>query len=267
VTEDPRLERLEELPEDPSRRKWLLRLGELVALAGVSGIVPEFATHFANGQQAETASLPPGLYDGSQDHLVHALSSGGSKWTPPAGSETEYVQPSSGAYDPQFFSAEEFPVVTRLIAILLGSIDTTAVSQAAQWCDLWLLSAGEVRIAAQQLDPMHRILAVAYYGEESVREVETADPQAIARVGVRALRDLSTKLYGRDFLELSDAEQTTFVTRISKAPEGTPVHRFFQLTRREAIRAYYTSAQGLKELDYKGNAFYGESPGCESKPE
>jgi gluconate 2-dehydrogenase subunit 3-like protein len=264
---DPDLERPEELPEDPSRRQWLLRLGEFVALAGVSGIVPEFATHFAQGQQTAAAALPPGLYNGSQDHLVHALSSGGSKWTPPAGSETEYVQPSSGAYHPQFFSAEDFPVVTRLIAILLGSVDTTAVSQAARWCDLWLLSAGEVRSAAQQLDPLHRSLAVAYYGEDAVREAETADPQAIAQVGVRALRDLSTKLYGRDFLALTDAEQTNFVSNVSKAADGTAVHKFFQLTRREAVRGYYTSAEGLKELDYKGNAFYGESPGCQSKTE
>jgi hypothetical protein len=31
------------------------------------------------------------------------------------------------------------------------------------------------------------------------------------------------------------------------------------------IRGFYTSRLGLKELDYKGNAFYAESPSCPNK--
>lgn len=245
-----------------TRRQWLLCLSELVALAGVSGIVPEFATELAAAQRAV---LPPGLYDPSQDHLVHALSSGGSKWSPPVGSETEYVQLSSGPYRPQFFSAEEFPLVTRFVEILLGQVDPAALSQAVQWFDLWLSSSEGVRTAARQLDPLHRILAVAYYGEEAVRELEDANQQATARVGLRALRDLSQRLYGRDFLQLASVEQVALVTTASTAQAGTAVHKWFDLARGEAIRGYYTSADGLKELDYKGNAYYGDSPGCDRK--
>lgn len=248
---------------DLTRRQWLLCLSEFVALAGVSGVVPEFATQLAAAQQA--AGLPPGLYDPSQDHLVHALSSGGSKWTPPAGSETEYVQPRAEPYRPQFFSAEDWPAVTRFVEILLGKVDPAALAQAVQWFDFWLSSAEAVRVAARQLDPLHRILAVAYYGEESVRELENVNPQATARVGLRALRDLSRRLYGRDFLQLTSAEQVELVTTTTTAEPGTAVHKWFDLARGEAIRGYYTSADGLKELDYKGNAYYGESPGCDGK--
>ena len=255
----------EESPEDPSRREWLLRLGEFVALAGVSGMVPEFATQLASAQQSEAAALPPGLYDPSQDHLVHALSSAGSKWSPPAGSETEYAPPVSGPYQPQFFSTDEFRLVTRFIEILLGKVEPAALAQATQWFDFWLFSAAGVQSAAQRLDPMHRIMAVAYYGEESVRQLETHNPQATARVGLRALQDLSNKLYGHDFLKLSESEQAELVTTAIKAQQGTAVHQFVELARGEAIRGYYTSAEGLRELDYKGNAFYGESPGCEGK--
>ena len=249
---------------DLTRRQWLLCLSEFVALAGVSGIVPEFAT-LAVAQHAGKIALPPGLYDSSQDHLVHALSSAGLKWTPPLGSETDYVQPSTGPYRPQFFSAEDFPVVTRFVEILLGDVDPAALSQAVQWFDFFLHSSQGVRTAARQLDPMHRALAVAYYGEESVRELETANPQATARAGVHALRDLSQRLYGRDFLQLTSVEQVELVTTASKAESGTAVHKWFDLARGEAIRGYYTSADGLKELDYKGNAYYGDSPGCEGK--
>jgi len=30
---------------------------------------------------------------------------------------------------------------------------------------------------------------------------------------------------------------------------------------------FYTSKEGLKELDYKGNSFYSVSPGCDHQPQ
>lgn len=266
-----------------SRRQWLLRLGEMVVLAGVSGLAPESATAlWAAGQSVEPAAaiaLPLGLYDASPDHLVHALSSGGKNWSPPPGSETEYVQPTSLPFQPQFFSAEEFRIVTRFVEILLGNADAAALAQAAQWFDLWLHSAAAVRAAAQRLDPMHRLLAVAYYGEESVRELETADPQSVARAGLAALHDFSVQAHGQEFLQLSAAQQigllssihqTSAQPSVRQSTEGTPqpanpLRKFFEIARSEAIRGYYTSAAGLNELDYKGNAYYGDSPGCEAK--
>ena len=38
--------------------------------------------------------------------------------------------------------------------------------------------------------------------------------------------------------------------------------RLFKFIKAEAIRGFYTSRMGLKELDYRGNAFYAESPRC-----
>ena len=258
--------------DDLTRRQWLLRFGELVTLAGISGLVPEFGVPLASqqGEDGVMTALPAGLYNASQDHLVHALSSGGKNWAPPLGSETEYVLPSSVPYQPLFFSIEEFSTVGRFIEILLGTVDPTALSQAAQWFDLWLFSAAGVRTAALHLDPLHRILAVAYYGEDSVCEQENSDPQPIARAGIRALHDLSIQAYGHDFLQLSEAEQVERVTSAGKShpstdPRTTDLRKFFDLAQAQAIRGYYTSAQGLKELDYRGNAYYGECPGCEGK--
>jgi hypothetical protein len=255
-------------PDDLSRRHWLLRLGEMVVLAGVSGIVPDSAAALLGTGQA-AAALPPGLYDASPDHLVHALSSGGKNWSPPPGSETDYVQPSALPFRPQFFSEQEFRVVTRFVEILLGNVDATARLQAAQWLDLWLHSAAGVRVAAQRLDPLHRILAVAVNGEESVRELETADLQSTARAGLAALHDLSLQAHGQEFLQLTAAQQIDLLTSLGQ-PAGTAqpanaLQKFFELTRAQAIRGYYTSAAGLNELGYKGNAYYSDSPGCPSK--
>src|SRR5438270_655404 len=41
--------------------------------------------------------------------------------------------------------------------------------------------------------------------------------------------------------------------------------QFFELMKREAIRGFYTSRAGLKELDYRGNAYYARSPGCNTR--
>ena len=254
--------------DDLTRRQWILRLGEFVALAGVSGLVPDVAASLAGHQveQRNANTLPPGLYDPSPEHLVHALSSAGGKWTPPSGSETEYASAVSTDYQPKFFGLDDFKVVTRVIEILLGKVEPTASSQAAQWFDLWLSEVPGVRTAAQQLDPLYRTLAVAFYGESRVRDLETAHPEAIARVGIRALRDLSIGSYGgRGFLQLTADEQAELLITTTKAEPGTSIHRFYELTRTEAIRGYYTSAAGLDDLDYRGNAYYGDCPGCERR--
>jgi len=249
---------------DLNRREWLLRLGELAALAGVSGIVPESASILLEAQ-ASPQSLPPGLYDPSQDHLVHALSSAGTKFSPPAGSETDFVLPRAGPFQPQFLSGDEFRIVTRIVEIVLGSIDPAAKAEAAEWIDLHLQSSTSALRAAQHLDAAHREVAVAYYGEDVVRVLETADPQATARAGFRAVHELSVQEYGKPFLELDSMQQEAVVKSIGTRKSDDPAREWFDLLRREAIRGYYTSAGGLADLDYKGNAYYGECPGCPGK--
>lgn len=247
-----------------TRREWLLRLGEITALAGVAGLVPEFATVLAAPEQNAAAALPPGLYEPSPKHLIHALSAHGALAIPP-GSETDYVQPRQGPYQPQFFSADEFRVVTRVVEILLGKVDAVALAESAEWMDLRFASAAGVRTAARRLDPLHRALAVAYFGEARVVEVENDDPQSVARAGWAALEQHAQSRLGRPFLQLSASEQAGVVGQISQAPQETPLRRFYDLLRREAIRGYYTSRPGLAELDYQGNAYHTQCPGCEKK--
>ena len=139
------------------------------------------------------------------------------------------------------------------------------MSQAAQWFDQWLYSAAGVRAAAQHLDPCIGLLAVAVNGEASVRELETADPQSVARAGLAALHALSLQAHGQEFLQLTALQQIDLLTSAGTAQPGNPLRKFFEITRAEAIRGYYTSAAGLEELDYKGNAYYADSPGCEAK--
>jgi Gluconate 2-dehydrogenase subunit 3 len=248
-----------------TRRQWLLRLGELAALAGVSGIVPDTSV-FLVGQENMT-SLPPGLYSPSADDLVHALSSAHHQFSPSLGSETDYAKPAATPYPPQFFSAQEFRIVTRIVEILLGNVAPEPLAQTAQWVDLWFHCSAGVRQAAQKLDPMHRALAVAYFGENTVRDLESADPALAGRAGIAALQQLSADRHQKEFAELTIAEQTELVRLMSTYAPDVLLRKFFDLLRAQTIRGYYTTAAGIKELDYKGNAYYATCPGCDSARE
>lgn len=244
-----------------TRREWLLRLGQGVTLAGISGIIPESPLHrFA----ADSSALPPGLYEPSADDLVHALSHHSTS-APPVGSETDYVRPDV-AYQLQFFSAEDFRTIQSFVAILLGDLPSNTLHEVANWVDLWFYSAQGVREAARSLDPLHRALAVAYFGEPAVSEVEAGDPAKVAAQGLIALNKFCVDENGKPFAMLDVPEQLEIVRSISTDTEPSPRRDFFELLRNQAIRGYYTSADGLKELDYQGNAYYPFCPGCESAP-
>jgi hypothetical protein len=85
------------------------------------------------------------------------------------------------------------------------------------------------------------------------------------RTGLELLEQQSRERYGREFLGLAETEQTDLVREVSRTPPESPLGRCYLFLRREAIRGYFTSQAGLMELDYKGNAFYGACPGCESR--
>ena len=250
--------------DELTRRAWLLRLGELTALAGVAGLAPDLAAAMTPTVQEAAAGLPPGLYEPSGEHLSHVLAA---RDTPlvPRGAETDFAVPRRGPLQPMFFSHHELDVVTRLVVVLLGSVDARALSETIAWLDLRLQSDAGIRHAAQTLDPSHRALAVAYYGHARVVELETVDSQGIVRTGLGLLEQQSRERFGREFLELAEPAETDLVREVSQMPPESPLGRCYGFLRRETIRGYYTSQAGLMELDYKGNAVYGACPGCESR--
>ena len=250
--------------DDLTRRAWLLRLGEVTALAGVAGLVPDLAAALTPADQNAVGALPPGLYEPSAAHLTHVLAARDAPVIPP-GAQTDFAVPRRGPFQPAFLSQHELDVVTRLVGVLLGNVDAHALSEAIAWIDLRLQSDAGIRQAAHALDPHHRALAVAYYGQARVTELETVDGQAIVRTGLGLLEQQARERFGREFLELAATAQSEFVGEISRMPPASPLGQCYAFLRREAIRGYFTSQAGLKEIDYKGNAFYGACPGCEDK--
>jgi hypothetical protein len=262
---------------DLTRRQWLLRLGRGVVLAGFSGAVGQLATDALAAPQVAGAAreaLPPGLYLANNDHLTHALTSDDQFPAIPNGTETEYARPPTRPFVPQFFSQDEFAVVRRLAELLLGEAPATSpeastpkiTSEVAEWIDLIVAEAPAVRQAARRLTPEQRTLAVRYYGAAAIEELETLDPQTFWREGLGWVAAESKSRYGKAFLDLSQSEQFQLLMAMSQTrtdkPSENSGNRLFATLKSVAVRGYYTSRRGLDELDYKGNTYHAECPGC-----
>jgi Gluconate 2-dehydrogenase subunit 3 len=256
-----------------SRRDWLLDFGSAVVLSGFSGPRDSLRSWYA-----KSASLPPGLYQPSFDHLNHAIESEGPFYPIPPGAETEYVRARSSPFRPQAFSAEEFRLVGRLVEVILGEdlkhpaepgppgAGAGICEEVAEWIDLVVACAPGTRAAARSLTPEQRALAVAYFGsEEPVVKLETFEPERACREGILWLNEESHRRFARNFLDAGATDQSELVASISDARPDATVHagtRLYDFLKAESARGFYTSRAGLKELDYAGNRFYGQSPGC-----
>ena len=260
-----------------TRREWLLSLGGAAVLAGFSGAPGE--AEAAQAAAPGTSSLPPGLYLPSFDHLTHALTSDDPFLPIPPGAETEYVRPRSGPFVPQGFAHQEFPVIRRLIEIILGEdlnnseegpipgAPARVCDEVAEWVDLVVASAPAIRALAVNLPADQRALAVAYFGSEKpVRSIETFEPERVCREGLTWLGEESMRRFAKGFLGIAPAEQTDFVGSVSDTRADKTVTnagtRFFEFLKAESVRGFYTCRRGLKEPDYKGNSFLADSPGC-----
>jgi len=258
-----------------SRRDWLLDFGSAAILSGFASIPGE-------SQQAEhafTTALPPGVYTPSIDHVTHALNQDGPFFSIPPGAETQFVLPRPGTFLPQAFSSEEFKVVRRLVELILGEDLKTAPAQraagapeslydeVAEWIDLVAFSGPGVRAAARSLTPEQRALAVAYFASEvPVQELETFEPERICKEGLAWLQQETERKSFSKFLTAAPATQSELLAAISDIRPDPAIHnagtRLFSFLKAEATRGYYTSRLGLKELNYAGNSFYSQSPGC-----
>jgi hypothetical protein len=254
---------------DLTRREWLLHLGGTAILMGFQGVpVAGQGGGTAVSVLGETAQLPPGLYEPSEDHMTHALTSDDRFYPIPAGSETDFVRPPSGPLQPQFFSPAEFQVVKRLVASVLGESEGSSeagatISEVAEWIDLEVFNSAAVREAALNLSPQHCAIAVAYHGEKAVKVLETQEPQKVWREGLEWISKESNHRWGKAFLDAPEASQAEMLKSLNGRQEAENAGtRLFVLLKNQVVHGFYTSQRGLKELDYKGNAFYAACPGC-----
>ncbi|MGH9452025.1 MAG: gluconate 2-dehydrogenase subunit 3 family protein [Terriglobia bacterium] len=265
-----------------TRREWLQGIGGAALAAGLPAI-PRVEAPISRLQDGiKGTSLPLGLYAPSPVHLGHALEAESRFHAVPPGSKTDYAVPIAGPFRPAFFSQSEFQMVRQVAGILLGlgvlsensssglEDSEDSVETVAQTIDLHVASAEGVSAAVRALSSEHRALAAYYYGAEAVNRLETDDAGDTCREGLVWLNREAQHKYAAGFLELTESQQTLIIKTVSDdRPDLTRENagvRFFNFMKVEAIRGYYTSRTGLKELDDRANAFYSASPGCPDAP-
>lgn len=248
----------------PTRRSWLVTIGG----AGLGLSLGEDAS----AEAQPVVQLPPGLYGPSSEHLGHALMSAEPYHPIPPGCPTDYIRPRNRPFTPLFFTRDEFATIRVLVQLVLSGPSPTPgpVSQeVAQWIDLQVMSAEAVRIAAARLDGRLRVLATACYGDDRIDAIEKANPETLCRDGLKWLENAAHKSHGKNFLTLPAEQQVVILTAVSDQRtdkrEQNAGTQFFAYLKTQTVRGFYTSQVGLKELDFKGNAFYARSPGCEDE--
>ena len=87
--------------------------------------------------------------------------------------------------------------------------------------------------------------------------VDYPDFQLPMRGGLMALNAKANKNYGLDFIHAEEAQQKSILDQMAfplEAVEEQPQEvQFFALLRNLVLTGYFTSAVGIKELDYRGN--------------
>jgi gluconate 2-dehydrogenase gamma chain len=93
----------------------------------------------------------------------------------------------------------------------------------------------------------------------------SGERKTLWRAGLAAVDRLCRERFGKSLGEAGDEEHDALLTTLSQneAQPATPAERLFTALKSETIEAYYTSEIGLvKELQYKGNAYLADFPGC-----
>jgi gluconate 2-dehydrogenase gamma chain len=147
------------------------------------------------------------------------------------------IKPSS--YQPQFFSAEEYPMIERLVEIIIPSDSTPGAKEAG---------------VAEFIDFM------------VANETETQYP---FRLGLAWLNAHSERATGTKLMGLSSEQQSSLLEPLGFKDKARPGEedgrKFFALMREYTVTGFYTSEIGYKELDNPSLKFYSESPECPHK--
>jgi hypothetical protein len=165
---------------------------------------------------------------------------GFSKWTFACGHiGNALTQIKPAAYQPLFFAVPEYAIIERLTDIIIPSDETAGAHEAgvSEFIDLMVS-----------------------------RDLEL---QQDFRTGLAWLNTHSRKTQGNAFLRINPDQQTALLEPLAykkKFRAGEERGReFFDLVREYTVMGFYTSEIGLKELDFPGLKFYGESPSCPHK--
>lgn len=164
---------------------------------------------------------------------------GFSRWCYAAQDQAETSARSKPAYQPQFFTPQEYGMVNQLSEIIIPKDDTPGAQEAG---------------VPEFIDFM------------AANDDEIQEP---FRTGLHWLNTKARKLYGQPYSNLPATDQEAILRRLAykseQSPDETEGQHFFLLLRSYTVMGYYTSRVGLEQLDYPGLRMYSSSPACPHK--
>ena len=156
----------------------------------------------------------------------------------------ERSQASAGAYTPKFFSAHSYQTLRSLCQAIIPPDEKAGGA----------LEAG----APEFIDLLTS---------------ENQEYQLTLGGGIAWLDSTCHDRYGKVFLECTEAQQKEALDQIAyrenahKDPTLGPGVKFFSLLRDLTTDGFFTSEIGIKYLEYIGNTYLAEFPGCPPLPE
>jgi gluconate 2-dehydrogenase subunit 3-like protein len=138
---------------------------------------------------------------------------------------------------PSFFNQQQYATITELASLIIPTDETPGAREAK----------------------------VNEYIDMIIKE-SPADVQKLYIDGLAWLDKTSKRRHQKNFVELSNSQQVSILTEISKTSEA-PGHqelpaKFFQAVKNATIDGFYTSKIGIEELGYQGNTVLDEFKGC-----
>jgi gluconate 2-dehydrogenase gamma chain len=152
-------------------------------------------------------------------------------------SSAEAQSKTAGPYKPQFFTSDEYAIVSRLSEMIIPSDDTPGAREAG---------------VSEFIDFM-------VYSDPSL--------QYRFRYGIGWIDAHARYLFGRRFLEITSDQQIEMLNALAykdrhRAGEEDG-RNFFQQIREYTVIGFYTSRIGLEEIQYPGlKQYWREAPGC-----
>ena len=145
------------------------------------------------------------------------------------------AQAAAGSYTPKSFTVAEFRALERLTDLIIP-VENGAPGAVAAGCAAW------IDLISSENDQLKKIYKEGFTWMDSAMKTRGA----------------------ASFVEATPPQQIALLDQIAyrrnESPELGPGIAFFAWVRRMTVDAFYTSAIGIKDIDYRGNSPMGSYP-------
>ena len=174
-------------------------------------------------------------------------------------------------YQPLFFDPHEYATIERLTDLIIpndgkpGALETGV----AEFIDFMVASSAHVGLFTYQPAGVHRPVAENERIPDALKS-RTGNVQENFRFGLNWLDGYAQFRYGQIFLKCTADQQTDLLKHFAYKNQYRPGEEegraFFALVREYTVMGFYTTREGLEQLDFKGlQVFWTAMPGCPHK--